>query len=296
MRIYFLSSIPCALYIGGAYLGTVSDFERFVTVELADALPVRFEPTGALPITCFLDEQLPFTPPERCEVYRLKDGLALYAKDFLPLDFTLRPIAQKREGDCLATVFSQGEIQLSVESVNGVFTSSLPSCFKQCEVDFKEGLILLSCEGTIALFNQRGEELLCERVLSYSVENGRLNAVLPLSDRYGRTARCVYELKEDSVRRVEYTLSQGREHGEESLLAYAFFESVRIGAPFEEFLSSELRQKANELTGFLGEFCYVLPTEEESVCALVYQKAPRLFETREFTVTVQEGKITDIQG
>ena len=296
MRIYFLASMPCALYIGGAYFGVVSSFERFADIPLADNLPVQFVPENALPVSFFLSEGIRFSPPERCEVYLVEDGIALYAKDFQPVDFTLRPITQNRDGNTLVTVFSQGGVQMSVQTDEGVFTTPLPPCFGSCEISFHSGCILLSSSTDIALFTRRGELLLKETVLSYSVEKDTLTAVLPLSDRYRRTAKCVYSLSETGVQQTEYSLLQGETEGKETLLPYAFFESIRIGGEYEHFLAPSLQKKAPDLKEFLGEFLYVLPTDNPLICKLVYKKAPRLFEVKPFTATLEEALITDIQG
>ncbi len=296
MKIYFLSSIPCALYIGGAYFGSVSSFERFAEISLTDNLPVQFVPENALPRSFFLGESIRFSPPEGCEVYLLEDGLALYAKDFKPIDFTLRPVAQAKEGNTLVTVFSQGGLQMSVEENKAVFTAPLPPCFDPCEISFHGGCILLSAQTDIAVVNKKGELLLKETVLTFSVENDTLTAVLPLSDRYKRTAKCAYALSETGVRQTEYCLLQGEGASKETLIPYAFFESVRIGAEYESFLSPALRENASSLKDFLGKFLYVLPTDDPLVCKLVYKKSPRLFEVKAFTATLEEGEITDIQG
>ena len=296
MKIYFLSSMPCALYIGGAYFGVVSFFERFAEISLSDNLPVQFVPENALPISFFLGESVRFSPPEGVEVYLLEDGLALHAKGFKCVDFSLRSIAQKREGNTLVTVFSQGGLQCSIQTEEGAFTASLPPCFASPEISFHGGCILLSTKTDLTVFSKKGELLLQESVLSFSVENDTLTAILPLSDRYKRTAKCVYALSETGVRQTEYLLLQGEEAGKETLIPYAFFESLRIGAEYESFLSLSLRENASSLTDFLGKFRYVMPTDDPLVCKLVYKKSPRLFEVKSFTVTVEEGLITDIQG
>ncbi|MBQ8319907.1 MAG: hypothetical protein IJX81_03410 [Clostridia bacterium] len=296
MRIYFLSCAPCALYVGGAYFGVVSDFERYAEIELSDALPVQFAPANALPVSFFLDESIRFSPPACCEVYLLEDGLALYVREFKPLDLTLRPITQKREGNLLVTVFSQGGVQTSVQTENGFFTAPLPPSFEKCEILFHSGCILFSSGEELVVFNQKGEKLFYERILSYEVEGDELSVLLPLSDLYKRTARCRYRLDENGLTQTEYSLSQAGLEDGAALLPYAFFESVRIGAAYESFLCEELREKAASIKEFLGNFLHVLPTDDENVCTLVYQKAPRLFTTRKFRVTLIGGAITDIQG
>ena len=125
MKVYFLSSTPCALTLNGAYFGITDGFERFAEVALQDNIYAQFSPQNALPIGCFLNEQLRFAPPNGFDVYLLPDGLALYAREFPPNDFTLKTIAQKRENDTLVTLFQQGKVQLSIESEKGFFLCPL---------------------------------------------------------------------------------------------------------------------------------------------------------------------------
>lgn len=299
MKIYFLSSTPAALTVNGAYLGVVDGFERFADLALRDNLFIRFEPENALPIGFFLTERIRFSPPENCEVYLLKDGIAIYARDFPPSDFTLKTIAQEREGDCLATVFRQGEVQLALQTPNGAFTATLPRTFVDCELSFHEGLIFIRSENSLAIFTQTGVCTFLECILSYHVENQTLTVVLPLLDSLARKAECTYALSERGVERLSFTLVQERSlHGNprEELLAFAFFESVLLGADYACFLQDELAKKAEEIKAFLGDFISVTVTENPFVCGLVRKKAERLFEVAYYTVEVSEDKITDIQG
>lgn len=297
---YFLSATPCALTLNGVFFGVTDKFQRFAEVHLEDRIFAQFSPEGALPIGFFITEKLPFCPPDGCEVYLLKDGVAVYAKDFPPIDTALRPISQKRDGDLLVTVYAQGRVQVSIESDNGFFNAYLPPSFSVCEIAFHEGLILLQGQNTLALFNKNGERLLQEEVLSFAVEGNVLSATLSLSDALGRTADCKWCLENGTCTRTACTFRQERrEHDEEFLrafLAYAFFESVLIGADYREFLSGDLLPEAEQIVAFLGDFIAVTPTDEPTTCGLVKKKGERLFEVEYFTVDVKEGKIIDVKG
>ena len=130
------------------------------------------------------------------------------------------------------------------------------------------------------------------------------NATLPLSDALGRVADCAWLLDENGCYRTRFSLRQARAHDGETdegkiadeLLAYAFFESVLLGIDCADFLSDDLRIKAKDVVGFLGDFKGVTLTRDPFTCGLIREKAPRLFELAYFTVTVENGKITDIRG
>lgn len=298
MKIYFLSSQLCSLTLNGVYFGITDRFERFANLDLRDRVFVQFTPQGAHPIGFFATEALREAPPDGCEIYLVKDGLVVYARDFPPSDFTLRPIAQTREADCVATVFSQGPLQLSLESSEGFFISTLPPAFSVCSVSFHADLCVLEGENTLAVYTKQGKCLLLEEFIDYSIQNNELNATMPLSKHLGLTAKCRWALAPDGCKRLEFTLLQQHavndENTADALLPYAFFESVLIGAETRDFLSNDLVSKADDLAAFLGDFIEVVPTNEASICGLVRKKAERLYEVSYFKAEVQDGKITDV--
>lgn len=304
MKIYFLSSVPCALLLNGAYFGLTDRFERFAEVHLADNILAEFLPENAQPIRFFITENLIASPPKGCEVYLLQDSVAIFARDFPPVNDTLRVIAQERFEKSLVTVFSQGGVQVSIETEEGFFISYLPPSFSVCEILFQEELFFLQGQNCLAIYTQKGERVFLEEVASFEVENGELKAILPLSDSLGRSANCVFALSKAGCVRKSCTLTQARtregaadeEQILRELLPYAFFESLLIGADCTPFLSDELAPRADDLRGFLGDFRGVAPTDDPLVCRLIYEKAERLFEVKEFKVSLEKDKITDISG
>lgn len=296
MRIYFLSSQPAALYVGGAYFGQTHDFERYAEISLQDGLPVRFEAEGMHPVTFFLDERLPLQPPTGVSVYRLQNGLAVYCDGFLSTDDTLRVVAQARKGDTLATVCRQGGVFLGIDSPQGFFSATLPPSFAVCELFFVGNLVGVKTAEDVAIFSTNAERLLLERYVSIEETESEFRLTIPLSDRYGRQADCRYEIGENYLRRMSYQLRQTETADKDGLIAYAFFESVRIGADFSTFLCEDLQKNAPSVRDFLGDFLHVLPTENPKQCLLVYQKAERLFDVRPFTVEVEGDTIIDVTG
>ena len=304
MKVYFLSSQPCALTINDAYFGLTDRFERFAEISLKDRSFVRFTPEGALPISFFLTENIRFSPPKGCEVYLLTGGLAIYARDFPPFDLSLQVLFQKRFDEGTLTLFLQGTLQLSLETREGFFVATLPPSFSNCEAFCESGLFLLKAPDSLAVYTQKGECVLQEKVLSHRVENGVLSAILPLSDSLGRIAECEWSLSESGVERTKFSLSQARtQKGEcerkkikDELLPFAFFESVLIGANYREMLSDELAPDYDKIKEYLGDFCAVTLTDDPNVCGLVRKKGERLFEVANFTVRVENDKICDIQG
>ena len=295
MKIYFLSSRPCALSVGGAYFGITDRFERFASVCLSDNLLITFTPENALPLSFFLTENVRFKAPAGVEVYLFKDAIALYARDFPPCDFTLQPIAQERKNDLLVSVFKQGNLQVSFQSNDGFFVQPLRGDFEKCEISFHEQLIFLHAKNTLAVFTPTGNQLFQETVESFTVENNELCAKIPIN----QTAyiQGTWQLSDTACTKKSLSLiGQTTTNTKDALLPYAFFESVRIGANIDAMLSDELLPEKEKILSFLGDFVSVSPTTDENTCALLRQKGERLFEASYFTAEVEHGKIKDIVG
>lgn len=309
MKVYFLSSKPCILTLNGAYFGLTDTFERYAEISPKDNLFAEFTPESGQPIRFFLNENIRLNPPDRCEIYLLKDGLAVYAKDFPSTDLTLRVIAQEREGDTLVTVFSQGGVQVSMKNKNGFFLSTLPPSFEQSSLQFYQNFVLISSPTQIALYNSQGERLLLEYASAFSIQNGILHATLPLSDSLNRTAECAWTLEGNHVKQTAFTIVQqtkisltenGKEESQtavtrDEILPYAFLESALLGLDCSGLLSDELKPKATALREFLGDYESVVLTKRHSVCGLVRRKADRLFEVDEYFVEIENGKIKDVK-
>lgn len=296
MKIYFLSSQPCALTINGGYFGITDHFSRFAEISLKDNLLATFTPQDALPSSLFINEELLFNPPKNFEVYLLKEGMAIYAKKFPPNDYTLKPVCQTRLENCLATLFWQGELHLSLEWENNLFIATLPPSFHNSSLSFYQNLLFVEGENRLAVFDKRGNCLLQEEISCFSVENDRLNATLPLFDSLQCVAECSWSIQEEKLVKEEFSIKVGKEEYIEKLFAYAFFESLLYGGNWTRFLSDELLLEKEKLQAFIGDFAGVQLTDNPLCCALLRRKEENLYEAAYFFVEIKDGKICDIKG
>ncbi len=297
MKIYFLSSQPCALTLNGVFFGVTDDFERFAELSLSDRIFVRFSPEGTLPLGFFLTEEIRSRPPAGCDVYLLKEGIAVYARDFPPADFSLRPVCQKREGERLATLYFQGKLQLSLQTPEGFFNANIPPSFASASLEFYRDFLLLRGENILGVYDLRCTPLLVEQIADFSFTEKGFDATLPLSDSLRRRAECSWELSEKGCVLQKYTLRQEEENAPiEGLLAYAFFETVLLKGDYAALLCEEIRSEAEQIAAFLGEFTAVTLTKNPLECGLVRKKAEGLFVLDYFSVEIKAGKISDVKG
>lgn len=297
MKVYFLSCTPCALSVNGAYFGIVNDFEKFISAHLSDELFITLTPQNGCPVSFFLREDICFSPPENCEIYLLKDGIAIYVSHFPPSDCSLQAICQQKRENITATVYKQGEVFLSIHDGKNLFISTLPPSFCVCELFFEEKLLLLRSPTQVGVFSQTAERILLESAQDFQLENQILSLRIPLSDRLGRYANCRWRIEEDQLVQTERTLLQRSENDDtppDDLLAYALFESVLLNIDYAHLLSENLQQEKDKLRAYLGNFISISPTLSPNVCALVYKKAERLFDVREYAVDINNGKIENV--
>lgn len=302
MKIRFSAAKACVLKINGAYFGTVGAFERFAELSLQDGLFAECIPESGVPVCFFLNETLTSAPPPRVEVYLLRDGLHLHIQGFCPTDFSLTPLAQYEGDGALVTLFRQGETQVSVQTKSGAFVLTIPPSFDEhTEIYYRQNVVLLKTKEELCALSNKAELLFLERISDFSLSDNALFLTLPLSDRLGRFAKAKYALFEGKMEREEFSLvlpTDGKDEDElsQALLPYAFFESVLIGANFEQFLDPALKENAPALRSFLGEFCGVCFTERDDEIALITKRKERLYELRYFLVECENSKITDIKG
>lgn len=295
MKMYFLSCIPCELTLNGIFFGIVDNFERFANVNFSDKIFAKFTPQAALPVSLFLTDELLTNPPSFCEIYLLKDSVAIYIKEFPPLDYTLVPIAQQRFDESLVTVFRQGCIYLSLQTSEGFFISTLPPAFAVCDLSYHSGLFFIQAEKQLAIYTQSGKRVFLEEFIDYQIQENTLTATLPLSDSLHRVADCCWTLNKNGLIQTQFNLRQNVERAEHELLAYAFFESILLGIPYQDFLDDTLLPQADKLISFLGAFVGVTLTDDPYTCGLIKTKSERVFEVVNFTITMKNNKIFDIK-
>lgn len=298
MKLYFLSSQPCILTVNGTYFGTTDEFPRSADIHLRDRLFAEFLPEHARPIRFFITEDLTTAPPQGCEVYLTENGIAVCARDFAPADDILRVFWQKEEGDLHATLFRQGHLYVSLQTPKTFFNAYLPPSFADCRLHFLQRNVLLTTAEELILLRADGKQLLHEKILSFTVDGQELRAQIPLCDRLGRFADCAWHIDSEGCTRTAFTLHERTENGasapSDGLIAYAFLESVFLDTNYEDFLCETLRPEAAHIRAFLGDFEGVVVTDNPLRCGLIHKQADRLFRLDYYSVTVTDGKITDL--
>ncbi len=278
------------LFVGGLPLGLIDGHERSLELTPADDLLVECVAPGYRPLRFFLSECFLLAPPEGVSLYHTRAGTAIYLSRFAREDATLRPIAQKRLGGALLTLYRQGGVQLSFSRGADFRLIDLPDAFEAAEILFADDCFLLKAPDCFCILSPEGEILtLSEGTVSETEPH--VVAEIPFHDSLRHFAVCTYErgkLVESRIRTPQKPTA--------ATFALAFFESVLIGADPAPFLSPSLRQKADALGEFLGNFVSVVLTDSPEEVGLVYPRGERVFEVVYVRVTLDgDGKISNLE-
>ena len=290
MRVYFLAEETCALTVNGAYLGIVDGFERACEIAPADGVFCELKPCGCQPVTFILNEAFLLSPPEQIKLYYVREGVAVFAGNFLRADQSLQVIRQDRFGGNLLTLCMQGRLQLNLENASGFHIVPLPAAFADAKpVQYGNGF-LLECDTAFAHISESGEVLvLSEGTITERGET--LRAEVPFHDSVGHTALCGWQ----DGKLTECTIRSAREPASDTF-ALAFFESVLIGADPSPYLGENLSEKAALLKDYLGNYLSVVLTQQRDTVGLVYERKARVFDVRYYRVELTEGKISNIKA
>ncbi len=284
MRIYFLSEIPCALFINGALFGTVDLFERSVEISPLDGVFCELKPCGYLPVRFRLNEAFLFAPPPQTQLYFTENGAAVYCRDFKRADPQMHLLWQTRQSGALLTLYVQGTLQLVISDGRDMHTVALPWALEHSRCRAAGDFFVLESDTHFALLDRTGT--ICAFAEGKVLECGDpLRAEIFFRDSMQHSAVCEYRGGKPTACKI-YTAREATE----ATFAAAFFESVLIGADATPFLTPALADKAPMLREFLGDFRSVVVRERPNTAGLVYEIRPRVFEVRDFCVVLDENR------
>lgn len=304
MRIYFLSCTPSILKLNGQYAGGVDLFERYTEVDLNDNMLAEIVPGENLqPVNFFLNAELLVAPPEFMDVYLSAYDTTIYIRRFESRDTRLSVIFQTRFEGNLITVFSQGEVYLSVEGKEYLLTP-IGGRFKSVSAEQKEiagypVLALFGGDGLI-IISHTGAQLFANEVI-FSEFGATFKTGVRFETCTCAEAHCEYSYDGEKLTLISSKTVE-KQPPDNRIIHFAFFESLMTFGDFSKYLSTELAERACHLKEYLGKYTGVVtPTEKfclshpnEQAAGLVYPEKQNLFKIKYFAVRLADGKIDNI--
>ena len=287
MKVYFLSEQPSALTLNGIYLGMIDGFERSVELDPNDNIYAEIAPAGCHALRFCIDQDFLFAPPPHVKLYYSENGVAVYAFGFVHEDQSLKVLLEEQIGGAHFTVYRQGEVYLRYEHGRAHIVP-LDDRFAKSEIREITDGYLITGAGAFLLLGRNGKVLV--RSEGEIIEAGEsLKAEIPFHDSMGHTVVSEWkkgELISSSIR--------AKRSPTEATYALALFESVNLGVDPSPYLHEKIRDKADSLKEFLGDYRSVVLTDSPQRVGLVYERKERVFDVRYFIVTLEDGKIANI--
>ena len=314
MRVHFSAAQPCVLRLGGAALGFCGETDQFADLPQSPPILAEFLPADGnyFPLSFLLDDNFFQAPPDCTEVYRYDCGADLFAARFSARNTSFRLLAQRRVGNIFGTLFSWGGTQLCVEADGRLEAYPLPD--GDCALDeaaigaetFLSAFCRTARGGRLFLYNRRAECALAEEADSFHCGE-TLRVCADLQDIAGHRRERSFRAENGTLILTGSTLvsREGFDPARlpEKVLPFAFFQELAAGGDPADYLAPNLRERADMLRDYLGNFCRVkLPREifyrthgKVNAAALIYPAAKNLFDVRFFIADCDSGKIVNIR-
>ena len=312
MRIHFSAEKPCVLRLGGALAGSIGEAEKFADCNdetiFAEFLP---DDGDLMPLAFRIGEPFFAAPPACADVYRYDCGADIFVR-FSPRNAAMRVLAQARFSDTLATVFSEGTTQLSLDRGGKFALFSLPAAdryeLKEEHVG-KERFFFAECvrkkQTRLCIYSDDLREVF--RGLAGDYTWGETLTVRFAADDIAghtvvRTLRAEAGSLHETGRTVRPREGFAFESLHEKLIPFAFFQELLAGGDPAPLLTPALAERADLLRDYLGDFCGVyLPKEifylvhgPVNAVGLIYRRAENAFDVKFYRTELKDRMIANI--
>lgn len=310
MYFYFFCEFPAVIKFQGIIFGTVENSVKFCNIEkpypLVEICPLM---NNAPPVAFFPNDEFLNSPPESVTVTDLKGGYFLkFSKPYKTDGFKI--LAQEKYRDAAITAFLDNGYKISLETKTDFFAETLN--FSPRSVAFRRGegvngnliFALFDC-GDKNILNVYGIKetalLFSKETDEYGVTVGGFTTTERIKDIAKHTVICEYSENSGTVKEISRKVTAGenfdREKLNERLIPYVFFEEFLCGGDYGFYLSDGIKENADKLGGFFGEFIGVITPplfRNYKEIGLIYKIAPRKYSVDYFTFEIADGKITNI--
>ncbi|MGN0804774.1 MAG: hypothetical protein ACI4MS_05270 [Candidatus Coproplasma sp.] len=304
-KIYFLSAVSSALKLNGAYVGIIGGFEKFIQAELKEKILAEVIPDGELlPVSFFICEELFKNPPPFLSIYLCEDEAVVYIHRFERAYKPIKVIAQANFNGILATLFCEGgRVYLNCEgercNLYDLAESFEKACFSEVSIGGYNALAL-SGDKCLCIISERGEMVFLNSVESWKAGD-MLEVRVNFETCIGHYAVCRFSYDGDKMTLTDSKTFSTRDTPIK-LIPFAFFESLLTHGDFAEYLSDSIKDRAEDLPSYLGEFTDVAIPHSSfyqkhgdiDAVGLVYPLSKNLFKVKYYAVDIEGGKIDNI--
>ena len=306
MYYYFTSSTPSALKINGIYLGVIENTVKHINIEcenpFIEVLPLSSE---CVPTSFILTNEFLSCPPKNVSVTDMKGG---YVVCFTHSQNSaeLKVIEQKKFPQCVVTVFSDGNYKISVETASDFYSENLLTCVESAEIEIFNNFIAVGLRGkttSLYVFNLNGK---IQRELARPCSNFTFSDGLITQETFTDIAKhnlkIIWDCSGNSLRISRKELTRCENFSVSRLptkiLPFAFLEELLVGGDVSPYIADNIKQNADKLAGYLGNFVGVMPPpffRSPEEVGIILPSGKNLYTVNYLTFEIQDRLITNIK-
>jgi len=311
MYFYFSSGYPAVIKINGIYYGQITDTVK--QIDLTYQEPPFIEVCSLSPteksVFFILDDGFLSSPPPSVTITDLKGG---YLIKFTPSYFQdgFKVISQERFNDSLVTVFCENGFKISIETNGDFYAETLKFEFSDLSVErvelFNTPFVFVRFKGKtnlLSVYKINGNiyKVFSREVADYSAD-GRLTTTENLLDMAKHKRVIEWNFNGESFVVSNCKISKNPDFNpfsiNEKLIPFTFIEELGVGGDIFEYLNDNVRENADKLKGYFGDFVGVMPPptfRAPDQVGLVYKRTENLFFVRYFTFELVDKKISNVK-
>ena len=310
MYFYFAADYPSAIKINGIYYGKLSSAVKPLRIDegcpLIEICPLLL---GESAVNFILDEQFLSNPPDGILLTNLKGGyLIKFLRRFYDGEFSV--VCQQKYDDCIATVFKENGLKLSIETREDFFAQTYKLDATDAEIirfsldniPFLAVCIENQSIKTLFVYKLSGkiQNLMCRQVDGFTAKNNELTTTERFKDIAKHTVITEWVFDEQLKAKnnsVKVSENFSLENLNEKLIPYAFLEAFLVDGEWKEYLSDSIKEHADKLKDYLGEYIGVMPPptfRNQNEVGVIYREKDSLYTVEYFTFESADKKINNI--
>lgn len=309
MNIYFSSEFPCAVKLGGAFLGLTE--KSLLQCKVTPPAFVEICPTvdfGAN-INFILDDKFLSCPPKAVSVTDIKGAYLIKThKNYADSGFGV--IYQTKLENCTLTVFNENGVKISLDTGFDFYAEDYNSTVDSisAEAFTLSGKTMLAVnilgERNILLvfaLEDKIKKIFCGEVTSFDTTSGLTITELhqdiakhKVVTSWGYNNGELIKLTENVTTREGFDINSLHE----KVIPYAFLEAFLVGDKIIDYLADSVLKNADKLGGYLGDYIGVFPPppfRNNGEVGLIYKVKENVYKVEYYTFSLSNRKIENIK-
>ncbi len=308
MYFYFNSERPAVLKIDGELQGTANGEKcfNFNGAPLVELCPLC---TSETPSCFYLNDEFLSCPPDGFAVTDMRGGYYVL-RTFRKTQTAFSVLAQKKFPDAIITVFTENGLTASIETPRGSFAETLFIDAESANVSRER------INGTDVIFitlKTAAKKVLCayslnpvRRVFTREVDGFEITSeALITKEKLNDIAKHeitvawkATDVFKEISREAVCSPSFGADRVCDLILPYVFAEEFFAGGDFRRYLEDSVKENADKLGGFFGEFIGVCPPpffRDYKEVGLIKKRGKNAYYIDYFIFETENGKISGLK-